>query len=165
MSSKPSAKNRRSISRTNSRANFENCRLGIIPAGTGNDFAACAGIPLDPLKALDLVLNGEAKYTDYMQLDGGVRGINIIGTGIDVEILQRCRRSKILRGKLQYIFSLVISLFKFKNYSVRTECNGQEHRYQSLIACVGNGTTLGGGYVAGWAPRWAAASVCVPRRK
>lgn len=105
----------------------------------------CAGIPLDPLKALDLVLNGEAKYTDYMQLDGGVRGINIIGTGIDVEILQRCRRSKILRGKLQYIFSLVISLFKFKNYSVRTECNGQEHRYQSLIACVGNGTTLGGG--------------------
>lgn len=89
------------------------------------------------------VLNGEAKYTDYMQLDGGVRGINIIGTGIDVEILQRCRRSKILRGKLQYIFSLVISLFKFKNYSVRTECNGQEHRYQSLIACVGNGTTLG----------------------
>ena len=126
-------------------SNFENCRLGLIPAGTGNDFAVCAGIPLDPLKALDLVLNGEAKYTDYMQLDGGVRGINIIGTGIDVEILQRCRRSKILRGKLQYIFSLVISLFKFKNYNVRTECNGQEHRYQSLIACVGNGTTLGGG--------------------
>ena len=28
---------------------------------------------------------------------------------------------------------------------MRTECNGQEHRYQSLIACVGNGTTLGGG--------------------
>lgn len=83
-------------------SNFENCRLGLIPAGTGNDFAVCAGIPLDPLKALDLVLNGEAKYTDYMQLDGGVRGINIIGTGIDVEILQRCRRSKILRGKLQY---------------------------------------------------------------
>lgn len=125
--------------------NFENCRLGLIPAGTGNDFAACAEIPLDPVEALDLVLHGEAKYTDFMQMDGGVRGINIIGTGIDVEILQRCRRSKILRGKLQYLISLIISLCKFKNYSIRSVCNGKEREYKSLIACVGNGTTLGGG--------------------
>lgn len=125
--------------------NFENCRLGLIPAGTGNDFASCVKIPADPLQALDLVLHGEAKYTDYMQMEGGVRGINIIGTGIDVEILQRCRRSKILRGKLQYVFSLIISLFKFKNYKVRAVYNGEEHNYHTLIACVGNGTTLGGG--------------------
>ena len=126
-------------------SNFENCRLGLIPAGTGNDFAACAKIPLDPLRALDLVLHGEAKYTDFMQTECGVRGINIIGTGIDVEILQRCRRSRILKGKLQYVISLIISLFKFKNYKVRAVLNGGERRYHTLFACVGNGTQFGGG--------------------
>ena len=126
-------------------SNFENCRLGLIPAGTGNDFATGANIPKDPVAALDLILNGEAKYTDYMQMDAGVRGINIIGTGIDVEILQRCKRSKILKGKLQYLISLIISLFKFKNYKVTAKFNGKEKEYQALIACVGNGCMFGGG--------------------
>ena len=126
-------------------SNFENCRLGLIPAGTGNDFATGANIPKDPVAALDLILNGEAKYTDYMQMDAGVRGINIIGTGIDVEILQRCKRSKILKGKLQYLISLIISLLKFKNYKVTAKFYGKEKEYQALIACVGNGCMFGGG--------------------
>lgn len=126
-------------------SNFENCRLGLIPAGTGNDFATGANIPKDPVAALDLILNGEAKYTDYMQMDAGVRGINIIGTGIDVEILQRCKRSKILKGKLQYLISLIISLLKFKNYKVTAKFNGKEKEYQALITCVGNGCMFGGG--------------------
>ena len=123
---------------------FENCRLGLIPAGTGNDFAAAAKIPADPDAALDLILQGEPKPTDFMQMDG-VRGINVIGTGIDVEILKRCRASKILRGKFQYVISLIISLIKFKNYKMRTVCNGEEHEYKTLIACIGNGRQIGGG--------------------
>ncbi|HIY77904.1 MAG TPA: diacylglycerol kinase family lipid kinase [Candidatus Borkfalkia excrementavium] len=123
---------------------FENCRLGLIPAGTGNDFAAAAKIPVDPDAALDLILQGEPKPTDFMQMDG-VRGINVIGTGIDVEILKRCRASKILRGKFQYVISLIISLIKFKNYKMRTVCNGEEHEYKTLIACIGNGRQIGGG--------------------
>ena len=92
--------------------NTENAKFGIIPSGTGNDFITCAQIPTDVEKALDLVLNGETKPTDYMICDG-VRGLNVIGTGIDVDILNRCRKSKILRGKLQYVASLIVSLIKF----------------------------------------------------
>lgn len=124
--------------------NFEKCNLGLIPAGTGNDFAAAAKIPSDPDAALDLILNGQPKPTDFMQMDS-VRGINVIGTGIDVEILKRCRASKILRGKFQYIISLIISLFKFKNYKMHTVAGGTENDYSALIACVGNGRQIGGG--------------------
>lgn len=35
--------------------NFGSCALGLIPAGTGNDFAASAGIPLQPEAAVDLI--------------------------------------------------------------------------------------------------------------
>ena len=90
-------------------------KLGLIPCGSGNDFVASANIPTDTEAAVDLILDGEAKPTDFM-VCGGVRGLNIIGTGIDVDILKRCRKSKILKGKLQYVFSLVISLIKFVFY-------------------------------------------------
>ena len=124
--------------------NFENCALGLIPAGTGNDFAASAGIPTDPARAVDLILDTPAQPTEFMQLPG-VRGINAAGTGIDVEILKRCRASKLLRGKFQYIISLIISLCKFRNYKMKVRVGGKEHAFNALIACIGNGRRIGGG--------------------
>ena len=122
----------------------EKVKFGIIPSGSGNDFIAAAGIPQNPIEAVDLILSGEAKPTDYM-VCGGVRGLNVIGTGIDVDILKRCKKSKILRGKLQYVISLVISLIKFRFYKFYI-CKGEEKiEKEALIACVGNGHRLGGG--------------------
>ena len=123
----------------------EKVNFGIIPLGSGNDFVAAAGIPLRTEDAVDVLLSCSAKPTDYMVCDG-VRGINIIGTGIDVDILKRCRKSKILRGKLQYVWSLVISLIKFKFYKfgIIGE-NGERKEKEALIACVGNGSQFGGG--------------------
>lgn len=48
--------------------NFEDVRLGIIPCGTGNDFADAIHLPKNPIKAIDLIIDGEAKYTDFMQM-------------------------------------------------------------------------------------------------
>ena len=124
---------------------FDKCALGLIPAGTGNDFAAEANIPSEPEAAVELIVKGAPRYTEFMQLPRGVRGLNVAGTGIDVEILRRCRASKWLRGKLQYLISLIISLIKFKNYDLTVRVNGREVRYKTLIACVGNGFRFGGG--------------------
>ena len=124
----------------------EKVKLGLIPCGSGNDFVDSARIPLSPEEAVDLILDGEAKPTDYM-VCGGVRGLNIIGTGIDVDILKRCRKSKVLKGKLQYVISLVISLIKFvfyKFYIIRDGSAEREEK-EALIACVGNGKRFGGG--------------------
>lgn len=126
-------------------ADFERCALGLIPTGTGNDFAAAAGIPADPVAAVDLIVDTKPQYTEFMQLPKGVRGINVAGTGIDVEILRRCRASKFLRGKFQYLISLIISLVRFKNYKMRALLNGHEVNFNALIACVGNGCRIGGG--------------------
>lgn len=123
----------------------EKVNFGIIPLGSGNDFVASAGIPLDLGEAVDILLNCPPKPTDYMVCDG-VRGLNVIGTGIDVDILKRCLKSKILRGKLQYLWSLVISLieFKFYKFGLKNE-KGEREDEEALIACVGNGSRFGGG--------------------
>ena len=125
--------------------NFERCALGLIPLGTGNDFAAAAKIPEDPVRAVDLIADGAPQFTEYMQMPQGVRGINVIGTGIDVEILRRCRRGGLFRGKTGYLLSLIVSLIKFRNYELTARFNGKEERYKTLIACIGNGYRIGGG--------------------
>ena len=84
-------------------------RLGIVPCGSGNDFAAAAGIPADPARALGIIRSGEAKPTDYLEC-AGVRGINAIGTGIDVDILRRYARMKVLKGSAAYLASLLLTV-------------------------------------------------------
>ncbi len=117
--------------------------FGIIPCGSGNDFVDSVGIPLDVKKSLNLILDETTKPTDFLVCDG-IRGINIIGTGIDVEILRRCENSKILKGKFKYIISLIVSLIKFKFYEFRLDSEESEKR-SALIVCCGNGRKFGGG--------------------
>lgn len=121
------------------------CALGLIPAGTGNDFSVAAKIPKG-IDALDLILNGELKPTDYIQCDDGNRSINIAGMGIDVDILQRCARKKRGGKKSKYFFSLLSSLAHYKAIELEVSADGGEVvHYKSLIACVCNGSQFGGG--------------------
>ncbi len=119
------------------------CRLGLIPSGTGNDFAGKLGLPLDAEKALAVILEGEAKPTDYLLVDG-VRCMNVAGMGMDVDVLERCKRGK-LKGKIKYLLSLVKSLFAFKGLPVLIESEGVEEKHSALIAAACNGAQFGGG--------------------
>ena len=119
-------------------------RMGLIPCGSGNDFAATAGIPKDPARALDLILTGTAKPTDYLDC-AGVRGINAIGTGIDVDILRRYAAMKRLRGSAAYLASLILTVVNYapRRFSEITAAGAEPH--EALIACAANGQSFGGG--------------------
>ncbi|MBO5241003.1 MAG: diacylglycerol kinase family lipid kinase [Clostridia bacterium] len=119
------------------------CNLGLIPSGTGNDFAEKIGLPLEPVKAAELILNGEAKQTDYLDV-GGVRCMNVAGLGMDVDVLERCKRGK-MKGKIKYLLSLVQSLFAFKGIKVQIESEGVSEERDVLIAAACNGSQFGGG--------------------
>lgn len=123
--------------------NPTDCHLGLVPAGTGNDFAEHIGIPKDAEKATEIILKGETKSTDYLEV-GGVRCMNVAGLGIDVDVLERCRRGK-LKGKIKYLISLVQSLFTFKGCKMELECDGVVQTREALIAAACNGSQFGGG--------------------
>lgn len=118
--------------------------LGLIPCGTGNDFAAAVGIPLTPEGALELLLTQTPRYTDYMECSG-VRGLNIIGAGIDVEVLKRSYKAKHIKGKLNYYVSLLAALICFRFYQFQAKMNGKSGDHVGLIVCACNGRRLGGG--------------------
>lgn len=122
---------------------FSNVALGLIPCGTGNDFAKAMKIPENVEQALDILLNGTPKFTDFMQMPT-VRGLNIIGTGLDVEVLKRYARSK-RRTKLTYTLSLIKTFFSFDYTEFDAEIDGEKSHHRSFIACVANGHCYGGG--------------------
>lgn len=121
----------------------EKCNFGIIPLGTGNDFAASAKIPYRVKDAVDLILSGKTKSTDYLEI-GGKRCMNIGGVGIDVDVLVRCNKGK-RRGKLKYIKSLLVSFFKFKGYNLTIDCEGEVFTKNTLMVAACNGKQFGGG--------------------
>lgn len=119
------------------------CVLGLIPAGTGNDFAASMHIP-QGIRALDLILESEPQPVDYIEC-GSRRSINIAGTGIDVEILRRCAGMRFGSDKGKYFRSLVATLVRYRGTRLNVTVNGETREYFALIAAVCNGRQLGGG--------------------
>jgi YegS/Rv2252/BmrU family lipid kinase len=119
------------------------CALGLIPLGTGNDFAATANLPYNAAKAIDIILNGEVKDTDYLEV-GDKRCMNVGGMGIDVDVLVRCSKGK-QAGKIKYLRNLVVSLFKYKGSEVTVECEGETVAMKALVAFACNGKKFGGG--------------------
>ena len=125
-------------------SDFDRVNLGLIPCGTGNDFAAAAGIPEDPEKALDVILTSTPQFTDFMQMPT-VRGMNIIGMGIDVDVLRAYEKAR-RKTKLTYTLCLIKSLFKFDYIDFDAETSdGKKENYRSIIAAVANGHRYGGG--------------------
>lgn len=118
--------------------------LGLIPAGTGNDFANKAGIPYGA-EAVDLLLHAEPKFTDFLDCGEGKRSLNIAGLGIDVDILERRERKKAAGKKMSYFSSLLRSLVKYKSVRMRIVADGAEKDYSVLIAAACNGSLFGGG--------------------
>ena len=119
------------------------CHLGLIPSGTGNDFAEHIGLSLDAREATNLILNGEPKDTDFLEV-GGLRCMNVAGVGIDVDVLERCKKGK-LKGKIKYLMSLIQSLFKFKGCKLEIQSKEHTQTHNVLIAAACNGSQFGGG--------------------
>ena len=120
------------------------CRLGLIPSGTGNDFAAAAGLPSNAARAAEIILSGETKATDFLCV-GGVRCMNVGGLGMDVDVLVRCKKGRFVKGKIKYLLSLLQSLFTFKGYEIEIESGERRETHKALIAVACNGTQIGGG--------------------
>lgn len=123
---------------------FEGNFLGLIPLGTGNDFAASAGIPKNVKKAAEIIVANNPKPVDFIELSSGLRSINAVGMGIDVDVLKRAYAGK-NEKKSKYLRSLIVCLSKFKSYDFTVKYDGIESSHSGLIAALGNGKQFGGG--------------------
>lgn len=125
-------------------ADFEKCSLGLIPSGTGNDFAVAANIPFDVKSAAQIIAFRAPEKIDYIELSCGLKSINAVGMGIDVDVLKHAYAKK-GGGKGKYLFSLIHCLARFRSYNFKVEYDGKTEEHYGLIAALGNGKQIGGG--------------------
>ncbi len=119
--------------------------MGIIPAGTGNDFIKSAGIPNDPDKALELILTGQARPTDTGTVNDQFF-LNVSGTGFDVTVLDYAENEKKKhRGLTPYFLGLIKAIFHYQSIHLKITADGKEQEGQYLICSVANGRFIGGG--------------------
>lgn len=123
---------------------FSGITLAFLGGGTGNDFITGIGVKKDVSLAMDEIINGTPVNIDLIDV-GGYKCINVAGTGLDIEVLKRCERSKFLKGKAQYLNSLLITLLKFSCYDVEAVIDGEKHNYDAMLIAVGNAKYFGGG--------------------
>jgi len=127
--------------------------LGIIPWGTGTDFARVLGIPRDHTEACRHLRGCEPRPVDLGRITCFREGreveryfINAAGLGFDGEVAEVVNRfPKVLGGTITYLACLLISLVTYRNKHVELSFDGQpvRGRVNSVIVC--SGRYFGGG--------------------
>ncbi len=120
--------------------------LGLLPCGTGNDYARALGIPTDAEAALDILLNGENKVVDAGMANDQVF-FNIAGFGFDVDVLDYTEefKPKCRNGETAYRLGLLKALFGLKLRKTTLTFPDGTMEKNVLMAAAGVGTHFGGG--------------------
>ncbi len=122
--------------------------LGLIPLGTGNDFAKALDIPMRWRAACDLII-ARIRNRQCRQIDAGRCNdyffANGIGIGLDARVTVASQRWKWLPGSLSYVIGLLQVLAAgIPASAARIRCDGDllEGRFSMAVAC--NGPWVGG---------------------
>jgi diacylglycerol kinase (ATP) len=126
-------------------------RLGIVPLGTGNDFAKSLGLSHDPSSALRQTMNGQPKRIDIGLLQDG-RGRkeywnNTLGIGFDTTVTLRSRSIPVLSGFPVYFIAVVQTILLDHNpMQVKIKVDDDQKEEQILMLVLCNGSREGGGF-------------------
>ena len=123
-------------------------RLGIIPAGTGSDFARMFAIPTAIEPAVRKALTGEDYRADLMELRGsfGVRrGLNVFEAGLGAATVKYADRMPRWTGPVKYEMAFWAALPSFRPGSFRLEMEGRVLEGKGLVIVAANGEFFGGG--------------------
>jgi YegS/Rv2252/BmrU family lipid kinase len=119
--------------------------LGIIPAGTANDFARQVGIPDDPSGAMDIVLRRKPVIIDTASMNGR-RFLNVSSGGVGAEATAETPPdAKASLGPVAYFISGLRKLAALEPRRAIFEAPGIRLDEEFLLFAVGNARATGGG--------------------
>ena len=127
--------------------------LGLIPLGTGNDFARALGIPLDPGEAAAVLLRGSPRRMDLIVDELGEVVVNSVHAGASAQASRRGARWKHRLGPygfgiLGYPIGAAMAAVRPPFVRLRIEANGEvvsDVDQHVLMIAIANGTSVGGG--------------------
>jgi len=127
--------------------------LGVIPMGSGNDFAWGLGIRDGVEEAVDRLKRGHTRVIDvaWAEFDNAPPRyfVNMLGCGFDARVNIEAQKIKRLRGFAIYMAAVMKTLWTyFEKPPIHLELDGKPLDTPSFITFIANGTRLGGGFLA-----------------
>jgi YegS/Rv2252/BmrU family lipid kinase len=126
--------------------------LGLVPLGTGNDFARGAGLPLEPEAAATVIVDGRPHEFDLLTTDGppGEIVVNAAHAGLGAEAADAASAAKPVLGPLAYPIGALIAGVRETGWRLDVEVDGDsvtvgEDGDRLLMVGVANGPSIGGG--------------------
>lgn len=128
------------------------CRLAIVPAGSGNDFAAANRIPSNIQQACETVVKGKTRLVDIgrITIDDTIQRYfdNTIGIGLTGLVGIETMKMPWLRGIPLYLLALLKTVFiHLKPIHIDLEVDGVTTQKTALMVEVANGQREGGGFM------------------
>ena len=127
-------------------------RLGIVPMGSGNDFAGGAGIQMNQQEAMRRVFTGTPKPVDVARIQDGMGRTeyfdNTLGIGFDAAINIRSRSIQSLQGFMMYLTATLLTIARdFAAPHMKVTYDGGTLDEPLMMITVGNGPREGGGFL------------------
>lgn len=122
-------------------------RLGLIPLGTGNDFARGVGLPLDPTAAAQVVAAGRTATLDLIVDDTDTVVVNNAHLGVGAQASKAAETWKPRLGRLGYAAGALAAGLRPTFLRVRVSVDDHDlvRRQRIVQVAVGNGSMVGGG--------------------
>jgi YegS/Rv2252/BmrU family lipid kinase len=125
--------------------------MGIIPVGSGSDFANTMGIPPDLRGACHRLAHGQVRTVDVgrVTLPGQAPRYfdNTVNVGFGGVVTREARKIKRLRGIALYLPVVLKTVFLYhKAPPVTIEYDGQELALRAVMITVANGSREGGSF-------------------
>ncbi|WP_433292657.1 diacylglycerol kinase family protein [Actinoplanes sp. CA-030573] len=128
-------------------------RFGVVPAGTGNDFAAGTGVAADPLTAAadiaEALRAGRSVAVDLARTtgtDGEVRWFGaVLAAGFDAIVNERANRMRWPRGPRRYDLAILLEMMRVRPRLYALEIDGVDHGFEGTLVAVGICPSYGGG--------------------
>jgi len=118
--------------------------VGVIPAGTANDFAKHLGIPENLQDAIDVLAENNSRCLD-LGVVNGKHFINVCSGGLLINISHQIEPEfKSAFGKMAYYIKGVGELPKFRSLKFRIKANEKVYEEDLYFFLVLNGSSAGG---------------------
>ena len=118
--------------------------FGILPKGSGNGLANCAGIPKNTKKALDIVFKGFSSYVDAFKINDRFSCM-LSGLGFDAQVAHDFAK-KASRGLFTYTQQSLFQFFKAHPYQFQVVINDFSFYTDAFFISVANSNQFGNNF-------------------
>ena len=121
--------------------------LGMLPAGTGNDFGKSLGIRFQRREAaVRAIAAGHRKTIDVGRVEGR-HFLNLVGFGFDIAVIDDAANLPVLKGDVVYRFCALRQLFRFRGIQLTLSAgDAPPLRRDHLMLVIANASYFGGSF-------------------